>query len=360
MNQSHLIDADAPDRVDLAGSPGQQLRAHRQARGIEIERIASQLHLRRDVVEALEQDRYDSLPAPVYVAGYLRNYSRLLGIDSDALIQAYHAAQSDSPVAAPPPQTVAAAPVTPPLPEPIAAAEVAPAPVAEPTVTPLSSPESTPWLSKSTTELAPPHHLVKWLLGAGVLGSALALGWIYRADFATFVAPAVPPAAEDAAELNPSASAPEMASPITDAPAPLPESAPEDAPEMTPQVLPLAETPPVSLENPPAPSSVTEPAAATASASTAAPVEVVLEFTKTAWLSVTGADGSIVLTGKIREGERRVLKGQPPYQFVMGKANAIKMTVNGQPFDVMANARGNVARFSFDPAATTPATSDDE
>ncbi len=92
MNQSTATDSNDHNVVDLAESPGRRLRVQRQSRGMEIERIATQLHLRNDVVEALEQDRYDALPAPVYVAGYLRNYARLVGLDPTSIVNAYHGA----------------------------------------------------------------------------------------------------------------------------------------------------------------------------------------------------------------------------------------------------------------------------
>jgi cytoskeleton protein RodZ len=89
------IQAPSPDEqnvVDFAESPGRRLRVLRQTKGWEIERIASQLHLRPHLVEALEQDRFHELPGPVFVMGYLRNYARLLGIDPEPLIGAYRAA----------------------------------------------------------------------------------------------------------------------------------------------------------------------------------------------------------------------------------------------------------------------------
>ena len=63
-----------------------------------------------------------------------------------------------------------------------------------------------------------------------------------------------------------------------------------------------------------------------------------------------GGDGNVVLSGEMRQGDRHVLKGRPPYMFVIGNASATRMTVDGQVFNIMGRSRGNVARFSFDPA----------
>jgi cytoskeleton protein RodZ len=331
MNQSQMVDADTPASVDLAGSPGQQLRAQRQARGIEIERIASQLHLRKDVVDALEQDRYDALPAPVYVAGYLRNYARLLGLDSAALIQAYHAALPHS-----------------------AAAAMAAAPATEPTAATLSSPESTSF-PKAAAALAQQRRLVMRLIGAGVLGTALALGWIYRADLTVFFVPPAP-TAEDAA-VNLSASTAETESPVTDTSAPSFEVEPETVPAMPPSAAATPAAIPASIATPPA---VAEPVTATVDSTAAAPTappEVMVECMQPARIRVTGADGRTVLRVRLQAGEQRVLSGTPPYQFLIGQASAIKVTVGGQPFDVMAHAKGKSARFSLDPATFLSTTS---
>ncbi|MBV5308879.1 helix-turn-helix domain-containing protein [Chromatium okenii] len=362
MNQSQMIDADTPAGVDLVGSPGQQLRAQRQARGIEIERIASQLHLRKDVIEALEQDRYEVLPATVYVVGYLRNYARLLDLDSVPFIQAYHAALPHSAavtIAAAPEVTPAVAPANSISFESVATEKViAPAPATEPTAATLSSSELTPF-PKSAAALAHQRHLVRWLISAGVLGTALALGWIYRADLTVFFVPPAP-TIEESAALNLSASTAETEPPITDTSAPSFEVEPENVPATTPPVLPPAETPaaiPASIATPPA---IAEPVAATSdstAAATTAPPEVVVEAVRSARIRVTGADGQKVLRVRLQAGERRVLSGTPPYKFVISKANAIKVTVGGQPFDVMTHAQGNATRFSLDPATFLSTTS---
>ena len=101
MNPNQAMSLDETNVVELSDSPGRRLRVQRQSRGLEVERIAVQLHLRTAFVEALEQDRYADLPSPVFVAGYLRNYARLLGLDPAPLVAAYRAA-NPTPDPAPP------------------------------------------------------------------------------------------------------------------------------------------------------------------------------------------------------------------------------------------------------------------
>lgn len=77
----------------LAGGPGvslgKQLTKARKARGWTPGYVASQLHLPESTIDSLELEDYARLPAEVYVKGYLRNYSRLLRLPPDDIVQAY-------------------------------------------------------------------------------------------------------------------------------------------------------------------------------------------------------------------------------------------------------------------------------
>ncbi|MEE9551698.1 MAG: RodZ domain-containing protein, partial [Gammaproteobacteria bacterium] len=51
--------------------------------------VASQLNLQIHIVEELEANDIDSLPASTYVRGYIRSYARIVNLDADALIDLY-------------------------------------------------------------------------------------------------------------------------------------------------------------------------------------------------------------------------------------------------------------------------------
>lgn len=95
MNPNQVMSPDEQNVIEFSESPGRRLRVQRQSRGLEVERIAAQLHLRVGVIEALEHDRYQDLPGPVFIAGYLRNYARLLGIDPEPLLTVFRATHPD-------------------------------------------------------------------------------------------------------------------------------------------------------------------------------------------------------------------------------------------------------------------------
>ena len=66
--------------------PGKQLEAARKSRGLSVADIAQQLKLSPWQVEALESGDYRKLPGAVFVRGFIRNYARLVKLDSAALL----------------------------------------------------------------------------------------------------------------------------------------------------------------------------------------------------------------------------------------------------------------------------------
>lgn len=69
------------DEAIDAPSPGRFLREQRKRRGMNIEQLAAATKIPRRSLELLEDDRYDALPGPVFVKGFLRCSARALGID---------------------------------------------------------------------------------------------------------------------------------------------------------------------------------------------------------------------------------------------------------------------------------------
>lgn len=58
---------------------GARLRAGRERAGMSALQAAERLHLDPWMIEALEDEQFNSFGAPVYVRGYLRNYASLIG-----------------------------------------------------------------------------------------------------------------------------------------------------------------------------------------------------------------------------------------------------------------------------------------
>ncbi len=70
----------------LVAGPGRRLREAREARRLSIEQVATQLRMQARIIEALEGDDYSSLPGKTFVQGYLRSYSRLLGLPEESVV----------------------------------------------------------------------------------------------------------------------------------------------------------------------------------------------------------------------------------------------------------------------------------
>jgi hypothetical protein len=76
-----------PDRVT---APGAYLRYHRLARGLTLGEIARETKILQARLEALESENPATLPAPVFVRGFVVNVARLLDLpEPDGLARTY-------------------------------------------------------------------------------------------------------------------------------------------------------------------------------------------------------------------------------------------------------------------------------
>lgn len=83
---------------DMFETPGQVLRMEREQKKLSIEEIAKRIHLDVKIIEAIENDSSEGMPAAIYVRGYLRSYAKIVNVDADKIIELYN---TDSP---PPPE----------------------------------------------------------------------------------------------------------------------------------------------------------------------------------------------------------------------------------------------------------------
>lgn len=75
---------------------GTWLRRQREIREIPLREIAEVTKISVRYLEALEQDRFDVLPAPVFAKGFLREYARFVGLDPDEVINSYLTTQQEA------------------------------------------------------------------------------------------------------------------------------------------------------------------------------------------------------------------------------------------------------------------------
>jgi cytoskeleton protein RodZ len=73
----------------MAPTIGETLRKARTERGVELSEVERATKIRAKFLEAMEEDRWGALPAPVYARGFLDIYARYLDLDQDALLEEY-------------------------------------------------------------------------------------------------------------------------------------------------------------------------------------------------------------------------------------------------------------------------------
>ncbi len=83
------------DIMSSSRGPGDRLQVGRIEMGLSIEDVASRMHLSNDIVEAIEENNFNDITAPIFVKGYLRAYARIVSLDEDEMIQQYAEFYSD-------------------------------------------------------------------------------------------------------------------------------------------------------------------------------------------------------------------------------------------------------------------------
>ncbi len=70
-------------------SPGILLKTERERQHKSLENIARSLRISSDYLQAIEDERFDALPAEVFTRAYLRSYASALGLEGDDVITLY-------------------------------------------------------------------------------------------------------------------------------------------------------------------------------------------------------------------------------------------------------------------------------
>jgi len=308
-----------------ADSGGRRLRIARQSLGMTQERVAEELHLSPAIIEALEREDYKSLPEPVFVTGYIRKYANLVGLAPKPLVAAYGA----PPVRARTNHTAAHA-------------------------------------GRRQTSAK---HLPLSLIGGGIVllvGILVFLWQWYQRPDPVLETTAVEEIAQETAPIDVLDTVPEseLSAFPADPEALLSDRELEQSPEP-------GSDPETSQQPPPTTTASWEVAEENADDGTTAAMdarptdtmpdseeteettaakasEVEIVFNGSCWVDVRDSEQEHKLSGAIKKGERYVLKGKPPYSFVLGNAAAVQVTVGGKPLDLSTVSRGNVARFTLD------------
>lgn len=290
MSDSAAEDNAVSPAAAPASRPGRMLAEARAAKGMTLAEVAAQLKLSPSQVAALEADDYGSLPGPVFVRGFIRNYARLLDQNPEHISGSLNLPHASAPAAA-------AIPVSRDIPFPA---------------------------RKSAT----------WLPYAAILVLAAGLVSVYEVFYAA------PP------EVVVSAPQP-VTEPVAEAAAPLATSRPEVLPAVSAVIAETVAT--AGTQEMP----VAESAPLKEDAGTQAPVpngmaEVHFVFEAASWVEVRDRSERVLLSQLNAAGTQQRVAGRPPLSVVVGNARDVRMTFNGKPFDLVPHTRVEVARFVLD------------
>jgi cytoskeleton protein RodZ len=299
-------------------SPGQYLREARHASRMSKDEVSARLHLDPRVVDALEGDRYDRLPEPSFVRGYLRAYARLLDMPAERVIEAYDRLGFG------PPRLVADISV-----------------------------KDQPGGGLSARVLA-------LALLAVMLGLAAAW-WQNRGPVPGVEQLFLPRTDHDAAESAPADTAPREprqardrapptepdaeSSPAADLSTSAPPPPAEEPDE--PVVNPVAATPPSVLATTPPGVEAAAPLAP-AEAAPPAPVgdRLVIRLRNASWVEAYDADRQKLYVNNAKAGETLSLTGKGPMRVLLGYARDAEVEYNGAAFDHRPFTNRDIARFT--------------
>ena len=345
LEQLHLPDVPPPPAI-ISLTP---LRTLREGQGRSVEDIASALRLSQAQINALEDSRWDALPGAAYVKGFLRNYARHLGVDAQAYIDDYTAQtqpQTTSQANNDAPGSLAASPVKKTV---SVHAEVL-----------KNDPTALQSFNPSGEEKAPTKGLaaIIGLLIAATLTFLLYWErglWLPKVEpyvktvNAWFNSPTkqpqsvsitVPATVSTSTTPLPTDNSPKVDSATVPAQPDVAQNATTPVPTTNTDVVAVAAvvTPPASLTTV-KPNEIKKPATGPMRA-------LELQFNKAAWIEVRDSGNNVLYYGTKPEG-KQALKGNAPLSVVIGAADAVKLKIDGQAFDVQSKAQGNVARFSI-------------
>lgn len=285
---------------------GEQLRQAREARGLKIADIAQTLKLGLRQVEALEGGDWQHLPGHTFIRGFVRNYARLVQVDSAPLM-----AQLDH--------------------------------ILEKPVNNLGKQDTGPApMPSSSSSAASRRDRQVVVVGLGLVVIAALIYFLLPADLSALRSSAQSlldsVARKEATEPVPAAtpSAETTAQPAAANEPLFPPGATQQQ-VMYPQVLAPAESA--------APAATPNAPAAQAAEPVAAAPQLRFLFDRESWIEVRDRDNKVVFSQRLSAGAEQAVSGQGPLSLTIGFAPGVRLFWRGQPVDLAPHTKGDVARL---------------
>lgn len=309
MNDSGVNDqpvsSESEDRLPKA-SPGARLAALREERGWSVEQVASQLNLAPRQILAIERDDYQALPGMAVTRGFIRAYAKLMKIDAAPLLVDLGG------------ESV----------------------LVHDSLTPQKS-LSTPFAhSRMPSMTERPGLSSKWVVGALLLLLVVVGIWATRQGGEQ----AKEPASFSSAPTDSTATT-RRADESTSSADVKTEPSGASSPEASAQVAPTPDAP--QAAGPAAP--ITAPAQSASSEASAAKANDALELKvrEESWIEIRRSrDNSVLLSRTMKPGEAQSIPVTEPVSVVIGNAGGVEVTLRGNPMELKAGTKNNVARLT--------------
>ena len=288
---------------------GETLRKAREDASYSVAYIASQTHLHADIIKALEEEQFEQLPGDVFMRGYIRTYTKILGLDAQSLIDAYEKSKPEDLV----PTTSVIKP------------------------------------NKRRSTGVDPVVIWSTVTVATILLGLLISWWTHRDTEAPvqlasateqFEAPLATEAIKESNDNKPSSSEHEVS-----------------LGDVSPDINSSLQTPSIDI----APQTQTEQQAsipnqrssvmieAPLSGGNVDKVRIIVRYKEESWTEIFDARKRRLLHGLIQPGAVRVISGQAPFNVFLGNSPGVELEINGKPFDHSPYVRrNNTARFLID------------
>ena len=249
--------------------------------------MAKNTRVREYILKAIEEDRYDLLPAPTYVKGFLLAYTKYLNLDRKDILLRYESILKGEPVKQ----------------EPVKREPVKGEPVPPPDTPSPQPKKKISWNARQT-----------WVVG-GVVAASLVIFYFFSPYSST-------PRIEPGPEKPPVASSP---------PAPVPPPAPEKKTDVE-EKKPLASSP---------------PAAATKSVQEKRDISLQLKAIERTWLNFQ-ADNQSEEDMILNPGEGISVLASNQIRIIIGNAGGLDLVLNGKTLNKYGTS-GEVVRLIITP-----------
>jgi len=289
-----------------AYSFGQRLQTARRALNLTRQDVARELRLGVDIITALEEEDFDVLGAPIFITGYLKNYTRLLKIPVEPILAAYGQVRVESPR--------------------------------------LIADTMPPQAGRYSTFLV---RLASLLIVLTLLAGLVS--WYQGSDYTLFSTTEKNVEAQiEPAQVTP---LPEIKPELDEVPAVV-EAEPESVDAPTAVELPaepivvekVIEAVPPQVETT-AVVEVEAPADSTQAVDKGD--ELTLIFNADSWTEVTDSSGQRLVYDLWRAGKQETVYGKSPFTIFIGNASGVEIKYNGELYDFSQHANKNLARFAL-------------